>query len=274
MFDDFVGQQKIKTELTAIVKSLTHNNNGSVNILIRGPAGSGKTLLSFMFLIAICGDEFSKQVPSKNSNNFIFEKGLDNLRCHFVDEVHVIKDFTTMYPLMDCGKYIFIFATNEYGELPDAFLSRCVIFNMEKYSDDEIVKLIIKHAKSEKFILTIESAKVIASVSRGSPRTAKLIFKRLRFLIDSDYCKNNEKSIIASLKNIGIYKGGYTDVDIRYLQTLSKLRTASLLTLSRNLGVDKNTLSNEIEPFLLSKGHILLTRSGRQFVSFSEENNG
>lgn len=270
MFNNFVGQHKIKTELTAIVKSLAYDNN-SVNILIRGPAGSGKTFLCLMFLIVVCGNEFSKQVPSKNSNNFIFQDALTELRGHFVDEVHVIKDFTTMYPLMDCNKYVFVFATNEYGELPDAFLSRCIVFNMEKYSDGEIVKIIINHTKLAKFILTNESANVIASVSRGSPRNAKLIFKRLRFLMTGGYCKNNEKSIIASLKDIGIYKGGYTDIDIRYLQALSKLKTASLLTLSRNLGVDKNTLSNEIEPFLLSKGHILLTRSGRQFVSFSED---
>jgi Holliday junction resolvasome RuvABC ATP-dependent DNA helicase subunit len=89
--------------------------------------------------------------------------------------------------------------------------------------------------------------------------------------MDSNYCKNNERSVIASLKNIGIYRGGYTDLDIKYLQALSKLKTASLLTLSRNLGIDKNTLVNEIEPFLLDRGHIELTRSGRKFISFQEK---
>jgi replication-associated recombination protein RarA len=84
MFESIIGQKLITKELTAIAKHV-EAKKVPTNILLRGPAGSGKTYIAETFLYTICGDNFSRQLPANSNDRFIFPNGIQHLFGHFVD---------------------------------------------------------------------------------------------------------------------------------------------------------------------------------------------
>lgn len=266
MFKSFIGQSKIILELESISLQLKKNFEG-LNILLRGQAGCGKTLLAREFLSKL--GNYTFQLPNKNSDyELIWNDKMKEYKYHFVDEIHRLKYLEVLYPIMDSKNYIFVFASNEYGELPDAFLSRCFIYSFGDYNLDEISTIVFEYAKTKNIYLEKTLADLFAKYSRNNPRISKNLFDRVLFVINRGYYNLNTKGIISALKDIGVNDGGYTDLDIKYLQTLSKATTLGLDSISRLLKIDKNTLVNEIEPFLLDKGHIAITSKGRKFIKW------
>lgn len=269
MFKDIVGQKLITKELTAIVKTINKQRT-PVNIMLRGPAGSGKTYIAEEVLVEICGGEFTRQLPANSRNKFIFPQYAEKYFGHFVDEVHTIKNVEAMYPILDSNKYVFVLASNEAGILPEALTSRCFVYSLEPYSVEEIAQIIMIHGRKIKFRITYETALLIAEKSRLSPRIGEQYLDRIRFMISAGQYRKTVRGINAAFKDVGIYKGGYTVYDIRYLQLLNELGRASLDTLSKTLKIDKSTIQNEIEPFLLDKGHIEIGRGGRKIISWEQ----
>jgi len=262
-----IGQSRIQNELSAIGEKLKQDSSLSINILLKGEAGSGKTLLATNFLSKYIG-EYTKQIPADFKNKFVFPERAYNFRGHFIDECHDIKNLESCYPIMDLDRFILVFASNEYGAMPDAFTSRCFEYNLDPYTQSEIEKIILEYAKVLRFKIEKSSAIKIAERSRLSPRIAKQYLNRVSFIINSKYRQNNEKGIITALNDIGVYDGGYTVLDIRYMQTLQKLQLSSLVNLCRILRIDKETVVNKIEPFLIDRGHIVITGRGRKFVKW------
>jgi Holliday junction DNA helicase RuvB len=268
MFEKFIGQKKILLELTAISLNLKEKFEG-INLMFRGSAGCGKTKLAEMFLSNL--GYYTFQLPStRNSFSFIWDDKAQQYKYHFIDEIHKMKSPETMYPTLDTKKHVFIFASNEYGELPDALLSRCFVYNFEDYTMEEMSQVISLYAKEKGIFLEETLADLFAKYSRNNPRTVKSLFDRTLFIINRGYYKLNNKGITSALNDIGIYNGGYTDLDIKYLQTLSKLGYSSLDNMSRILKIDRNTILNEIEPFLISKGHINISSRGRKFIQWEK----
>lgn len=270
MYEDFIGQTKIILELDSIYNDIRKTNVG-VNILFRGQAGCGKTLLANMFLSSLGSNVY--HLPDRKHNyEFIWNEKISSYRYHFVDEVHKLKYPEVMYPILDSGNYVFVFASNEYGELPEALFTRCFVYNFAEYSLDEISEIISRYSRDKGIFLDKSKTDLFAKYSRNNPRVAKKLFDRVLFIINRGYYKLSVKGIISALNDIGIYSGGYTDLDIQYLQALSKLMVSSLDNISRILKVDKNTILNEIEPFLIEKGHITITSKGRKFINFGGVN--
>jgi len=266
MFNNFIGQRKIVLELESISNKV-NNSFENVNILLRGQAGCGKTLLAKSFLSSL-GD-YIFQLPNNTSQyELVWNENVSKYKFHFIDEIHSLKHVEVLYPLMDSREYIFVFASNEYGELPEALLSRCFVYSFSDYSLDEISTIVFEYAKTRNIYLEKTLADLFAKYSRKNPRIVKSLFDRVLFIIYRGYYKLDNKGITSALKDIGIYDGGYTDLDILYLQTLKKLSTLSLDSISRMLKIDKNTIVNEIEPFLLDKGHIQINSRGRKFIKW------
>lgn len=262
-----IGQSRILKELSSIGEKLKKDSTISINILLKGEAGSGKTLLAEYFLSTYIG-KYTKQIPANFKNKFVFSDKARIYRGHFVDECHTIDNIETCYPIMDENKFVFVFASNEAGVMPDAFTSRCFEYNLDPYTELEIADIILEYAKSLKFKIDKPCAILIAQRSRLSPRVAKQYTNRIHFIIGNNYRQNNQKSILAALNDIGVYEGGYTVADIRYLQTLEKMGVSSLTNLCRILKFDKNSVLNTIEPFLIDRGHVTITAKGRRFVKW------
>jgi len=257
----FIGQTRITSELINISSVIKRSGEG-INILFTGFAGCGKTTLAEEFL-SMFGN-YGVQYPSTRNKFCIFwDQRCEQFPGMFFDEVHKFKNIEALYPIMDSRKKIIVLATN-LPELPDALLSRCFIYTFDDYSEEEIAKIIFQYAKSKKFPIEISVAETLSSFARKSPRTAKNIFDRALFIIKNGYYSNTIKGFLAALKDIGIYKGGYTHLDLRYLELLNKNKTMSLDSLSRVLQVNKTTITNEIEPFLVMKNEIEITPRGRR----------
>lgn len=265
MFRGFIGQQRIVRELGAIADSLIKNNNESVNILFRGSAGCGKTMLARLFCKEISGRAFSYQTVK---NEVLMTPNIIRLRSHIIDEAHNINNFEVIYELLDSEKYILVFCTTEAGVLPDPFTSRCLSFTFEKYEEDDIANILVDYSMELGFPIAKDTGLIIATRARGSPRVAKKYLKRIKFIIDKGYYPKTVPGIVGAFHDIGVFKGGYTDVDIKYLKFIANLDRASLNTISRGMGLDKNTIVNDIEPFLLDRGHITISNRGREFISW------
>lgn len=266
MFEEFVGQEKIIKELSAIIAGLRKYPNKSVNIILRGPAGCGKTRLAEEFAGILC-ERYGYQVPSKGFSM----KGIKDIRCQIMDEIHTMRAFENLYPLMDEEKYVFIFCTTEFGDLPDPFSSRCLQFTFISYSIEELAQIAVKYSQRIKMAITFDTGILVAKRAKGSPRRVEKLVQRMFFIIDRGYHPLTIRGINAAMNDIGVYNGGYTDADQMYLKFLAKVGKASLNTICRAIRLDENTIKNEIEPFLVQNGHISITSKGRQFLSWERE---
>jgi Holliday junction resolvasome RuvABC ATP-dependent DNA helicase subunit len=262
MFKDYVGQQKVIRELQAIVYGIQYKQ-ASVNILLRGPAGSGKTMLAKKFCKKI-DKNYLYHIAEKEFST----KGLGHIRCHIVDEVHMLKNFETLYEYMDCGRYVFVFCTTEIGDLPDPFSSRCIELILVDYSKEDLAKIAVKYAQELGLNLSMDTALLIVNRSKGSPRKVKIFTRRIKFLLDKGFYPLTIHGVRHAFVDIGIYENGYTDIDRNYLKFLSEVDSASLSMISRSIKTDENTLKNEIEPFLIEKGHITISSRGRKFLDW------
>ncbi len=257
---NFIGQSRIVRELKGIQKALERNPAESVNILLRGPAGCGKTKLA---------KEFCK--PFRNYAYQVIEKRfelIDPKRFQIVDEIHMLKNFEQLYEHMDSGLFVFLFCTTDSGILSEPFSSRCLQFIFDDYSDDEIAKIAYHYSLEINLSMAMDTAKLIAKMSRGNPRIAKNYVQRIRFMIMSGYHPMSLRGIKSAFKEIGVFNGGYTTVDMAYLRFLQKVGQTSLKMISRSIKVDEDTIKNEVEPFLIERGHIQISSRGRKFLSW------
>jgi len=263
MFKGYIGQKKIVRELQAIANSVKRRRKESVNIIMRGPAGSGKTMLAEEFCKFVCG-RYSYQIAD---NNFSM-KGYEAIRCHIIDEIHMMKNFEQLYEFMDSGKYVIVYCTTDFGDLPDPFSSRCITFNLRDYTDEELAQIAVNYARELGLAMTLATAILVAKRSRGSPRKVKVYTRRIKFMLDNGLHAFTISGVENAFKDIGIYSQGYTDIDNDYLKFISTVISASLKMISRSIKVDEDTIKNEIEPFLIEKGHITITSRGRKFLDW------
>ena len=256
----FVNQKQIMREVIPLAEAL--RGEGSSNILLQGPAGCGKTKLAGILASKI-EDVWGFQIPVKGNLNW---SRTEDFRVQIVDEVHMLRAFEYLYPSMDSGEHIFIFCTTEYGETPDPFLTRCIRFSFEPYSEESLSQIVRNYSQYRRFIFSDQRCyDAIAEAARGNPRLAKQRFDRVKLMLEHyDYPKRHDY-VDSALTQIGIFKGGYTTEDFRYMNYLHKVGHSSLDNISRNLQIDKNTIAKEIEPYLFERGHIELSPRGRIF---------
>lgn len=255
----FIGQKHIIRQLRFILPDLYSHKEKGCNILIRGPSGYGKTTLAISMAKYLVGNSF--QVFWSDWTEFNFIK-----RVIFIDEIHKMTDHEKLYGDMDSGKHVFIFATNQDGNLPEAFSNRCYEFIMGDYSTEELM-LIAKDASS--FQTTDKSLEEIVDAGNRNPRIIKSLCARLStyFSInkESNPMESNFKEI---LKEVFSIENGMDNLSRSYLEVLGDVGGTASITLLKNiLHVDDNTLKRTIEPVLLRKGLIKITSKGRSLTN-------
>lgn len=257
----FIGQKHIMKQLRFILPDLyTHREKGC-NILIRGPSGYGKTTLAISMAKYLSGNSF--QVFWADWTEHEFRK-----RVIFIDEIHKMSDHERLYEIMDSGKHVLIFATNQDGNLPEAFSNRCYEFILSDYTMEELM-LIAKDASS--FSTTDESLEQIVEAGNMNPRIIKSLCARLSTYFsvnkDANPMEDNFKEI---LKEVFSIEDGLDGLCRSYLEVLSDVGgTASIFLLKSILHVDDATLKRTIEPVLLRKGLIKITSKGRSLSNAS-----
>jgi Holliday junction DNA helicase RuvB len=289
---DFVGQQKIKDSLTVYIEAAKSREEALDHVLLYGPPGLGKTTLS-----RIIAAQLNKQI--RITSGPAIERAADlaailtNLGegdVLFIDEIHRLNHSVEeiLYPAMEdfaldfvIGKgpsaksirinlprFTLIGATTRAGMLTSPLRDRFgVIFRMENYTDEELEKIIKRSAEVLEIKIKDDAAKEIARRSRGTPRIANRILKRVR-----DFAEVLGGGVIdlplahKALKIMEIDEMGLDNIDKRLLETvIDKFNggPVGLETLSAAINEDAVTIEDVYEPFLLQKGFLARTGRGR-----------
>jgi Holliday junction resolvasome RuvABC ATP-dependent DNA helicase subunit len=257
-----IGQEKIFKELSYISPQLEKGT--SMNILLVAPSGYGKTSLGF-YLLWFSHGNFWYYLPEKGEVRLH-----ENKKFHFIDEIHTLDSFEWLYPLMDSEKYVFIFATNEYGDLPEPLWRRCIRFIFEPYTDEQIKFLVLDFLAKSDFIISENLAEKIASVCRRNPGVTKTVCQRLSYVFARDGIPDEERLENILNEVLGI-KNKLTELDMRYLAALKILGQASLDRISIYSRIPKTVVLRDIEPYLLEQGIISVGSRGRKLMEDQNE---
>ena len=301
--NDYVGQEKIKNNLNIYIKAAKNRGETLDHVLLYGPPGLGKTTLSH-----IIANEMGSQI--KITSGPTIEHAADlaailtNLNKNdvlFIDEIHRLNKSVeeVLYPAMEdfaldfiVGKgpsarnmrlkiqpFTLIGATTRAGMLTGPLRDRFgVICRLELYSVDELKIIINRSAKILNIKLDDDACTEIASRSRGTPRLANRLLKRVRDYADVlGEGHIDIKMAKKSLELMEIDNLGLDVIDRKVMLAIIKKFAGGpvgLETLASSTGEDSTTIEDVYEPYLLQLGFIARTPRGRVALAKAYEHFG
>ncbi len=290
--DEYVGQEKIKSALRIFIEAAKQRGEALDHVLFYGPPGLGKTTLS-----GIIANEMGAHMKV-TSGPAIEKPGdmaaiLSNLEDHdilFVDEIHRLNRQVeeVLYPAMEdfaidiligkgsatrsmrleLPKFTLVGATTRAGLLTAPLRDRFgVIAHMEFYTVEELTGIVIQSAKKLGVSIDAAGAFELASRSRGTPRLANRLLKRVRDFAQVKYDGVITRAVAAfALDLLEVDAKGLDQNDRMILQTIMEKfggGPVGLDTLAAAIGEDAGTIEDVYEPYLVKNGFINRTPKGR-----------
>jgi Holliday junction DNA helicase RuvB len=292
-FDEFIGQDRIKDNLRVFIEATGKRKEPLDHVLFCGPPGLGKTTLSHIIATEL-------KVNIKSTSGPVLERpgdlaailtNLSDLDILFIDEIHRLPRIVEeiLYPAMEdyqldiiigqgpsartlklnLPKFTLIGATTRTGLLTSPLRERFGVINrLEFYTPEELKKIVLRSSQILKTEIDDSATVEIAHRSRGTPRIANRLLRRIRDFaqvkgdgrIDLDITKS-------SLLSLDIDEKGLDDIDRKLLLTIIEKFNGGpvgIETLAASLREDKETIEDVYEPYLLQEGFIERTPRGRQ----------
>ena len=301
--DDYIGQEKTKNTLKVYIEAAKQRHDALDHVLFYGPPGLGKTTLS-----GIIANEMG--VHMKVTSGPAIEKPgemaaiLNNLQegdILFVDEIHRLNRQVeeVLYPAMedyaidimigkgasarsirlDLPKFTLVGATTRAGLLSAPLRDRFgVMHHLEFYTHDELKTIIIRSAQVLGVEIDEKGAAEIAKRSRGTPRLANRLLKRVRDFAQVKYDGRITYDVACfALNLLEVDQYGLDKIDRRILQTMIvnfQGGPVGLETLAAAIGEDSGTLEDVYEPYLLQNGFLNRTPRGRMASALAYEHLG
>lgn len=292
-FDDYIGQEELKKKLNIYLQACKTRSEAFDHMLLFGPAGLGKTTLCQIMAnmldvqIKIC----SGPMLERTGDLVAILSGLGKHDILFIDEIHRTPTHVeeVLYSAMEQFKvdviigqgpgaktvtlplqpFTLIGATTQSGSISAPLRTRFgIIESLNFYTPAELAQVILQNAKHLNLTMCQTAAEIIAQRSRGTPRVAKKLLRRIRDFaqVENDNIANPEL-VQRAMQALGIDEHGLTSIDHLILKKILidyRGGPVGLDTIASITGQDKETIEAVYEPYLLREGFLEKTAKGRQ----------
>ena len=290
--EEFIGQEKLKQQLQIFLEAAKNRNEALDHILFYGPPGLGKTTLSCLMAKEMGSNIKMTSGPALTRAGDLASilTGLKKGDFLFIDEIHrlnklveemlysAMEDFALDIVLgkgpsaktvrLDLQKFTLVGATTRIGLISGPMRDRFgYVQQLNFYEDEELKEIIERTGEVLKVKIESDAAESIAKRSRGTPRIANRLLRRVR---DYAQVKNDGlvtlKEVREALKMLGVDEMGLNDADRKYLDIIKNQYgggPVGVENIAAALTEDVGTITEVYEPFLMKKGLIKRTPKGR-----------
>lgn len=290
--DEYIGQEKIKSNLSVFIKAAKGRREALDHVLLYGPPGLGKTTLAYIMAREMSADikVTSGPVIERPGDLAAILTNLHDQDILFIDEIHRLSHVVEeiLYPAMEdfhidiligqgpsarsmkleIPKFTLIGATTRAGLLTSPLRDRFgMSFRFGFYSPDELSIILKRSAKILVVDLDEEGAREMAHRSRGTPRIANRLLRRVRDFAQVRSDGRIDRDVtVAALDLLEVDHRGFDHMDRLILLTLIDKfggGPVGIDNMSAAIGEEKTTIEDVYEPFLIQEGYIQRTSRGR-----------
>lgn len=292
VLDEYIGQSEVKENIHVFIEAAKMRNETLDHVLLYGPPGLGKTTLAYIIAREMGVNIKTASGPSieKSGDLAAILSTLEPGDVLFIDEIHRMPRYIEeiLYPAMedftldiiigsegnsrnikiDLPPFTLVGATTRAGDLSSPLRDRFgIVSKLKFYTDDELSAIVKRTSRVLKMDITDEAALELAKRSRGTPRIANRLFKRVR-----DFALVDKKEVIdlevmkKALDRLKVDKGGLDEADHQLLRAIIERFNGGpvgIEALASSIGEEVSTIEDVMEPYLLQEGYLKRTSRGR-----------
>ncbi len=292
VLDEYIGQSEVKENIHVFIEAAKMRNETLDHVLLYGPPGLGKTTLAYIIAREMGVNIKTASGPSieKSGDLAAILSTLEPGDVLFIDEIHRMPRYIEeiLYPAMedftldiiigsegnsrnikiDLPPFTLVGATTRAGDLSSPLRDRFgIVSKLKFYTDDELSAIVKRTSRVLKMNITDEAALELAKRSRGTPRIANRLFKRVR-----DFALVDKKEVIdlevmkKALDRLKVDKGGLDEADHQLLRAIIERFNGGpvgIEALASSIGEEVSTIEDVMEPYLLQEGYLKRTSRGR-----------